>query len=165
MHRAWCILHLSRHQWTVLLEACMGLLRARWQLTRLPFRPLVPTLGVLGMESPREGDAWQAPLVREVRWAVQGIARRLPGRCTCLVMAIAARHMLARRGLSCTLYLGVSGAAGGVTAHAWLRCGSLYVTGGEGRDGFAVVACFGHMPPGSTMRREGSEVSATTPTR
>lgn len=165
MHRARRILHLSRHEWAVLLEAIMGLLRARWQLTRLPLRLLAPKLGALGMESPREGDAWQVPLIREVRWAVQGVARRLPGICTCLVMAMAARHMLARRGLSCTLYLGVSRAAGGVTAHAWLRCGSLFVTGGEGRDGCTVVACFGHVPPGSTTRREGSEVLATTPTR
>src|SRR5712691_11906070 len=131
MHCMRRMLRLSRHQWAVLLEAVIGLLWARWQLTRLPFRQLASQLGTLGTASPQEGEAWQAPLRREVRWAVQGVARYLPGRWTCLVVAMAARHMLARRGLSCTLYLGVSHAEGGLRAHAWLRCGSLYVTGGR----------------------------------
>src|SRR5712691_1711516 len=164
MHCMRRMLRLSRHQWAVLLEAVIGLLWARWQLTRLPFRQLASQLGTLGTASPQEGEAWQAPLRREVRWAVQGVARYLPGRWTCLVVAMAARHMLARRGLSCTLYLGVSHAEGGLRAHAWLRCGSLYVTGGEGWDRFTVLACFGHVLPGSTTRRAGADVPVTTPT-
>jgi hypothetical protein len=156
------ILHLSRHQWAVLLEAILGLVRARWQLTRLPSQQLASQRGTLGAASPQEDEAWQALLSREVRWAVQGVAHYLPGRWTCLIMAMAAWYMLARRGLSCTLYLGVRHAEGRVQAHAWLRCGSMYVTGGEGRERFTVIACFGHVPPWSTTRRAEAEVPVTT---
>ena len=31
----------------------------------------------------------------------------------------------------------------GMTAHAWLRCGKLIVTGGESMDGYTVTAVFG----------------------
>ena len=46
-----------------------------------------------------------------------------------------------KRGVNTTLYLGVGKEDGNMVAHAWLRCGQLYVTGGNG-NGYAMVAKF-----------------------
>ena len=53
-----------------------------------------------------------------------------------------ARKILKKRGVHTTLYLGVGKKEGEkMIAHAWLRCGSFYVTGGTGEE-FAMVAKF-----------------------
>ncbi|MNG37786.1 hypothetical protein D3C84_1252420 [compost metagenome] len=52
--------------------------------------------------------------------------------------------MLMRRNISSTLYLGTArDASGKMVAHAWLRSGSIYVTGFETMKQFTVVALFG----------------------
>ena len=53
----------------------------------------------------------------------------------CLNRALTAKRMLNRRGLPCTLYMGVRPSPqkpSGMEAHAWLRCGDIAVTGGDG---------------------------------
>ena len=58
-----------------------------------------------------------------------------------LVRALAAQRLLCRRGLSSTLYLGCGMEEGKMVAHAWLRFGEMYVTGGDG-GGYTTVARF-----------------------
>ena len=41
-------------------------------------------------------------------------------------------NILYKKGIHTTLYLGVENSTGKMTAHAWLRCGTIYVTGGDG---------------------------------
>lgn len=105
LHKAW---RLSRGKRRLLLEACAELLRATGQLRCLPFRTLAPRLGTIALESSGGTVTAESARAQEVRWAVQAVARRLTGICTCLVMAMAAQKMLARRGLPYTLYPGVS---------------------------------------------------------
>ena len=81
-------------------------------------------------------------LVERIRWSLSAVSRRVPWRCQCLEQAIAARWMLRSRGYATTLYLGVAG-RDAIEAHAWLRCGSLIVTGGTGEARFAVMSKFG----------------------
>ena len=52
-----------------------------------------------------------------------------------------AQIVLCRRGLSSTLYLGCGMEEGKMVAHAWLRFGEMYVTGGDG-GGYTTVARF-----------------------
>lgn len=58
-----------------------------------------------------------------------------------MVRAMTARKILLKKGINSTLYLGVGKEDGKMVAHAWLRCGQLYVTGGNGT-GYAMVAKF-----------------------
>ncbi|HEX8152694.1 MAG TPA: lasso peptide biosynthesis B2 protein, partial [Thermoanaerobaculia bacterium] len=83
-------------------------------------------------------------VLRRIRWAIGAVSRRAPWRCLCLEQAVAAKMMLRTRGIASTLYLGVARDPGNaaVQAHAWLRCGSYYVTGGETRERYAVVSTF-----------------------
>src|SRR5437016_10365838 len=68
-------------------------------------------------------------------WSVTGVqtcalpifAAKLPWTSSCLVRAMAARHLLHRRGLPCTLYLGVNRDQPPLRAHAWLRSGVVCV--------------------------------------
>jgi hypothetical protein len=50
--------------------------------------------------------------------------------------------MLTRRQVVSTLYLGVAKEKGTLIAHAWLRCGTDYVTGKRGMEKFTVVSTF-----------------------
>ena len=50
--------------------------------------------------------------------------------------------MLKSKNISTTIYLGVRKEGNEMKAHAWLRCGEYYVTGGAIRDQYTVVAKF-----------------------
>ena len=60
----------------------------------------------------------------------------------CLVKAIAGMKMLEKRNIESTMYLGVAKDEKGLSAHAWLRSGWLYVSGSEGMEKFTVVEKF-----------------------
>lgn len=70
-----------------------------------------------------------------------------PWACRCLPQALATRHLLARRGISGQLFLGVrtgegGGLAQGFGAHAWLVCGDVVVCGASGHEDYTVISAF-----------------------
>jgi Transglutaminase-like superfamily len=121
----------------LLLEAALRLLAARMSVALLPFRVVSRRLGDPARESPRDEPP---AIARRIRWAIAAISRRAPWRCQCLEQAIAAKMMLRARRVPNTLYLGV--AQGEAKAHAWLRSGSFFVTGGDGSHRFAILSSF-----------------------
>ncbi len=109
----------------------------------MPFNKLKTKMGKLKTESPKEVDIEAHRKAREVRWAVLEAARHTPWESKCLVQALAASKMMKLRGVSTTIYLGVrKNHKDEMLAHAWVRCGSFYITGGEIRNEYAVVAKF-----------------------
>ncbi len=122
----------------LLLEAAARLFVARLTIALLPFRTIARRLGTQGGESPRDEPHGTA---RRIRWAVAAISRRAPWRCECLEQAVAAKMMLRARRIPSTLYLGVE-PGDAAKAHAWLRSGSLFVTGGDASGRFAVLSTF-----------------------
>ncbi|MFX4263225.1 lasso peptide biosynthesis B2 protein [Pelotomaculum propionicicum] len=116
----------------------------RLAILLLPFRWLAPHLGQHMVESPQEEDAAAIEAARRVGLAVETVSRHSPWESKCLVQAIAGKILLRRRGIGSTLYLGVDrDDAKILIAHAWLRCGGLVLTGGQGREHFTVVGKFG----------------------
>ena len=85
----------------------------------------------------REGYRQAARIAR----IVGKVCDKTPWESKCLVRALAAQRLLCRRGLSSTLYLGCGMEEGKMVAHAWLRFGEMYVTGGDG-GGYTTVARF-----------------------
>jgi hypothetical protein len=127
----------------LLVEAQALLAAARLVILLVPFRFYSGHLGVHMAESPaEENDAVRRTTLRRVAWAIGAISRRAPWRCRCLEQALAAKMMLRVRSLPNTMYFGVARSAGKMEAHAWLRSGMFYVTGGAGRDRYAVVSTF-----------------------
>ena len=108
---------------------------------RHPFAELAPKIGQLGYETPIETSPRNARLVHEL---MESMFRRIGWKDSCLIRALTAKKLLNRMGERCTLYMGVRKREGeGLSAHAWLRCGKLTVTGGEIRDEYTVTAVFG----------------------
>lgn len=85
----------------------------------------------------REGYRQAARIAR----IVGKVCDKTPWESKCLVRALAAQRLLYRQGLSSTLYLGCGMEEGKMVAHAWLRFGEMYVTGGDG-GGYTTVARF-----------------------
>lgn len=75
-----------------------------------------------------------------IAWAIDVASRRL-GNMTCLVRALAGHALLARRGFSSCISLGVASsserdAANGLIAHAWLESEGRILLGGPNIRGY-----------------------------
>lgn len=135
---------LSWRERACLGEALVSLTAARLALVFIPIKKLAPQLGAQHAQSP---ETFASPVERaqaqRVRWALSATSRRVPWRSVCFDQAVAAKWMLRRRALPSTLYLGVArDAQREMLAHAWLRCGDVYVTGAPQHQRFTVVATF-----------------------
>jgi len=127
-------------------EALVALGRARWALRR-PYEQWGAEMGARADDGPAHA-APGAPLpaaAREVGWAVQAVARRVPWRSDCLPQALAGQAMLRRRGVDGRIVFGARSAADrpGLDLHAWLLVGPRVVTGGPGHRAFTPVVAFG----------------------
>ena len=114
----------------LVLAAAGSVAAVRVALWVLPFRSVLGVIRSVGA-SRRAG----AVTPERVVWAVEAAARGVP-RATCLVRALAAQALLARRGHPSQLRLGVArGASQAFEAHAWLeQDGQVLIGGGsEGR--------------------------------
>lgn len=81
--------------------------------------------------------------IKQIGRAVAAMSRLLPWECKCLVQALTAKTMLGRRNIASTLYLGVAKSENrSLKAHAWVRAGSVVVTGEIGLSAYTIVARF-----------------------
>ncbi len=120
----------------------------RFLLKFVPVKTLQPRFGQKGQETPldvvltleqRQDAYW-------IQDRVERVANRTPWQSRCFVRALVAQRLLCARGLSSSLYLGVGKSdEGAMRAHAWVRCGPHYITGGDGT-GYATVAKFAKWP-------------------
>ena len=78
----------------------------------------------------------------KIAQAIVRSRKLIPWKSKCLTEAIAAKIMLQRQNLQSTLYLGVNKKGDTMVAHAWLRCGNIYVTGRRGMNKFVVLSSF-----------------------
>lgn len=146
MSRRQQLRHFRARPWAdkwLFLQAYFGLGLAYLAIHTIPFRWLSPCFGQPMTESTRQVTPEQVRLIRRVAWAVQRASELTPWPSVCFPQAVTAKMLLRQRGLSSTLYFGAAfDEARDLNAHAWLRCGPLYVTGGPGRRQFGVVASF-----------------------
>ena len=135
---------LDRQRRAALIEAAWTMAAAQLALRLLPFRWIAPRLGrPTNSPSMEPVSAGQAQEARRVGWAIQTLAHRFPWDENCLAQAVAGKRMLQRRGLPSALYLGVDhGQEKWLEAHAWLRCGSEFVTGEPQHERFKVLVVF-----------------------
>jgi Transglutaminase-like superfamily len=120
----------------LLSSAVVSLIRARFTVMFVSVRkillPVAPQIEAVSSDTDAE----------KISWAVETAARIVPTAKNCFVRAIAGRDMLARRGVSSQIRLGVAKNSPDIlSAHAWLECGSTIVTGeGEHRSYAAMPA-------------------------
>ncbi len=127
----------------LVLEAYALLCLYRGLVFATPFWFLAPRMGWYMAETLDHALPASAQAQAEaIGWAVRRMADHTPRASTCLVQALTAQNMLQRRGLGSTLYLGMATGKTQAEAHAWLRCGTRYLTGQEEMDDFHTVACY-----------------------
>lgn len=133
-----------------LLVQVFVLLGSAWLILRLiPFRNLAPRLGSLHKETPPEISPDALAQARRVGLTIARISPYTPWKSTCFPQALAAKYWLSRRSIPTTLYLGVAlnkaadASRSRMSAHAWLRCGPFFVTGGPGHERYTITARFG----------------------
>ena len=97
-----------------------------------------------GMESSESVEPWKYTYAKNVAYVVDRICNKTAWESKCLVRALTAQKLLKQKGISSTMYLGCGYDEGRMVAHAWLRCGKYYVTGGDG-SGYSVVDKFAVM--------------------
>jgi hypothetical protein len=145
---------LSAQRRRLLLEAIAELLVARVQLLRLPGLDWQRALGSRDGVAPGD-DRRPAPdprpvpaqldqLSRDIGWAIGTAAARVPWRSVCLPQAIAAQHMLRRRGISGRAVVGArrSESEKPIDLHVWVVVGGRVVVGGSGHTTFAPVVAY-----------------------
>ena len=116
---------------------------ARAFILFVPFNKIRKRMGNVKEESPEEVDINTYMEARNVSEIVSIVSRHTPWESKCLVQALTAQKLLKEKEISTTLYLGVKkDRDNNMLAHAWLRCGEYYVTGGANKEGYAVVAKF-----------------------
>ncbi|MFV0341436.1 MAG: lasso peptide biosynthesis B2 protein [Anaerocolumna sp.] len=107
----------------------------------LPKTVLHKQMGNRGEESSLELPIEYYRLVARVSRVVNRICDQTPWESKCLVRAMTAQRILSWKKISSTLYLGVGKEEEKMIAHAWLRCGEYFVTGGNGSQ-YGMVAKF-----------------------
>lgn len=133
------------------LSTALGLLwREKWLLigsvSLLAQARLVLSLSGFGDPPTRcraicEGPPCPPALSRRIGWSINQAARVVPG-ATCLVAAMAARKLLALKGYSSAIRVGVRASEGAsFEAHAWLVSGDRIVVGGSEAEvaGYAAI--------------------------
>ena len=112
----------------LLASAIVSVVKARIVVTFVPVRKILQPV-------PLRNDANLGDPER-ISWAVETAARIVPTGENCLVRAIAGREMLARRGVSSQIRLGIAKNSPDILkGHAWLECGDKIITGeGEHRN-------------------------------
>lgn len=81
-------------------------------------------------------------------YLVASAARYTPWQSRCLTQVLVVQRMLAKRGIPGQFYLGVRRGCeltddpAGLSAHAWLQCGGVIVSGAAGHERFTVVSTF-----------------------
>ena len=109
----------------------------------VPFNKLRKRMGKHKQESLDKVDNDTYKIARRISARVLFVSAKTPWESKCLVQALTAQKMLKKQGVSTTLYLGVKKDNNNqMLAHAWIRCGDYFVTGGGNRHGYAVVAKF-----------------------
>ncbi len=129
-----------------LVPTWMGLGLASLLIRIIPFRRLAPMLGDwCGLEKPRiVATISEEARAAQIRETVRLAARLAPWRADCYPQAVIARLMLGICGVPFTLSMGLKrdAASSEIHAHAWVQCGDIDVTGGEGDAEYRAVAIF-----------------------
>ena len=141
---------LSRKDRILTYEAAVTLWFARLWLVLMPFRKVAEKLGTSypaatpnSMLAPTSNE--QDAIAEQVGEAVRRASKNVPYKAVCIQQAVAAKIMLARRGIPSVMHFGVGRTDDEhekMRAHAWLATANVEVTGYPLDDGLTEIAYF-----------------------
>src|SRR5262245_6855244 len=115
----------------LLVETVVLLALARMAILILPFSWVCKVFGRSGANTSKFTRGTHARRIRAVRAALRKVPKYVPWTSKCLDQALTGKVMLGLRGIPTTVYFGVAtDDKGDVNAHAWLRSGNVYISGG-----------------------------------
>lgn len=137
------------------LLACTALLKGYWHVKHKPFAIIAEHMGknISPLPVPTVNDTDHDRHIKQVRWAIQAVCKRLPKHWqpTCLMQAIAAQHLLGKHRIPHQVFFGVAPVDPNtnrpqtmlsINAHAWLQAGTIIVTGAAQAQQYKPLACF-----------------------
>lgn len=115
----------------------------RFTLLFLPFSRVLKWLGVTNVETPKDLPDADMGYVQKVKTAVWLCNKYTPWKTECYVQALTARLLLRSKNIPSTIYIGFyRDRQQTMKGHAWLRSGSLIVTGNKTHTTFQVHSYF-----------------------
>lgn len=116
----------------------------RHQMLQKDTRKFNKKWGIEGEESSQDATLDEYKFARKVSYAVNQVCNKTRWESKCLVRALTAQKLLSEKKIDSTLYLGCKEDENHkMIAHAWIRVGKLFVTGGNGAAaGYAIVDKF-----------------------
>lgn len=115
------------------IEVYIALGYARLAMLHKPFIRIAQKLGEANKETACSNEGIDMRSINQVSRVIKTLSKHTFWKSECLVQAYAAARLLRRRKQPYTVYMGVAKDENGkMIAHAWLRCGMMYVTGGNG---------------------------------
>jgi len=142
-------LNLNPSERGLVIGALFHLAAIRIGLWALPLQQLIKRLPPMAVARD-DGRASNALPAERIAWAIRAVSRYLPGTGNCLAQSLTAQTMLARRGYSSQLRIGVAkDDSGRLKAHAWVECEGKIVIGAAG------AAQYTAFPPLEFRRRSG----------
>lgn len=127
---------------TMLIKAFVLCGFYRFIILNCDFSKVKKSLGDKGIESDLNEGIDEYRIANKIGRIVRIASRHTPWESKCLVQAMTAQKLLNEKGIKSTLYLGVAKNENSMIAHSWLRCGGLFVTGGNGDLSYTRVNCF-----------------------
>lgn len=141
--RTYRFIRYNEHK-VITLKAWILSARYRFQMLYEDTKKLNKKWGIEGEESPYDATMDEYRFCKKVAYAVDQVCSKTKWESKCLVRALTAQKLLSEKGIESTLYLGCKlDENKKMVAHAWIRVGKVFVTGGNGAaDGFAIVDRF-----------------------
>lgn len=131
----------SFRDYYLFFEAWIFLNLSKLMILFFSFKKIAPRIGVPQYETNFENQSTET--ADEIQVAVIRGVKYLFFLSKCYDQALAATFMLKRRGISSTIYFGLNKIDNQLSAHAWVRCGRVIVTGKRGYESYTPVAWFG----------------------
>ena len=128
-------------EYLLFVESWVLLSLSKLMILFFPFKFIASKIGYPQSETDHENQIGSN--VSDIQIAVTRGAKYIFFRSKCYDQALATTFMLKRRGISSTIYFGVNKDGAQLSAHAWVRCGQLIVSGRRGHEKFTPVAWFG----------------------
>jgi Transglutaminase-like superfamily len=133
---------LNREMRSLIIEAYIELCRARL-LKMLPLSKTSKYLGVYMAETSFTTNESDEKILKGISEAIHIASRHTLWESQCMVKALAGMRMLNKRKIECTVYFGTGKDQSGLLcAHAWLRSGSIFISGAEEKHRFTIVGKF-----------------------
>jgi len=111
----------------------------------LPFKRMAKKMGKQCFEADNTLETEMIRYCVFLKKVLIGINKYWPYKFRCLIQALVISAILREKRIPHTTYLGVKKETRKMKAHAWLKCGNLFISG-NGPGDFNTVSFFGYIP-------------------